>query len=745
MIFSTVLLNSSLLSLVPFFNSPQNKFDSCSTNLENVKTNINSIFNVGAETGIKPMIGVTETLTDDEIHGHLYKYLKEKNLFNQYPTLLNDLVYTVNSSTKKILIKAHSSSEKYEGQFELSYSNIFPKITLTQLFSGLPKIESSLTTPSRKSLISAISNYFDKSTQYNIYKNVISYLTFSFQNNKVEIHLQSGAKYCGIVDEGSVLQIPYQVNTPSSSTDISTIIPVNTSLDCASTASKTPWSTLPTYEEFCLKLKEQFGQNLQTDALQINVEDAFNIWQTQYRLTIVPSKNSSYYTGSTCIMFYLKDTRVALNQVIKVGQDVANPMQVYRTKNANAPKSGENKIINIIAAANNIDPGTLISDDFSFTYSSGAGETETIGNKFTLTITVNNNSRYYKGSVTINCIYVQQPAIFEVTCQELFGNQGSYNWSTNQLSTISSQKFAFERMNPYNNQVGIAYSNVTMTNTNDPYLSIGYKVKYQNVEYDVWGILGTNDIQKTNLATAEEDKGALALTTAGFSGTCKLYGKIGLPYTIQYFGKNSFRKQSGVTDFIWLKKPGQVYDDKELDFQSSFYSDGFYECSGVKRWSVPTRIQDIPAEWVGGAAISMPTYFLSSKKYYPYAKSNGKNIANNYQFATLYVTENLLETYKQDATWKVKATNILPIPHVSKIMAPQVIATSSSTDQQIFTAWVTTSAQQASTTYADLLAKIQDNDSIYKYVVDRTNKTITIYIKDNHYYYGEFTANLVLN
>ncbi len=194
-----------------------------------------------------------------------------------------------------------------------------------------------------------------------------------------------------------------------------------------------------------------------------------------------------------------------------------------------------------------------------------------------------------------------------------------------------------------------------------------------------------------------------------------------------------------------IKKPGQVYDDKELDFQSSFYSDAFYECSGVKRWSVPTRIQDIPAEWVGGAAISMPTYFLSSKKYYPYAKSNGKNIANNYQFATLYVTENLLETYKQDSTWKVKATNILPIPHVSKIMAPQVIATSNSTDQQIFTAWVTTSAQQASTTYADLLAKIQDSDSIYKYVVDRTNKTITIYIKDNHYYYGEFTANLVLN
>ena len=105
-------------------------------------------------------------------------------------------------------------------------------------------------------------------------------------------------------------------------------------------------------------------------------------------------------------------------------------------------------------------------------------------------------------------------------------------------------------MNPYNNQVGIAYSNVTMTNTNDPYLSIGYKVKYQNVEYDVWGILGTNDIQKTNLATAEEDKGALAFATASFSGTCKLYGKIGLPYTIQYFGKNCFRKQSGVTDFI---------------------------------------------------------------------------------------------------------------------------------------------------------------------------------------------------
>ncbi len=445
------------------------------------------------------------------------------------------------------------------------------------------------------------------------------------------------------------------------------------------------------------------------------------------------------------MIFYLKDTRVQLSLVIKVGQDASNPMQVYRTKNGTAAKSGENKIINIIATANNIDPGTLISDDFSFVYSSGAGETETIGNNFTLTITVNDNSRYYKGSVTINCIYVQQPPIFEVTCQELFSNQSEYCWSTNQLSTISSQKFAFERMNPYNNQVGIAYSNVAMVSTGDPYLNIGYKVKYQNIEYDVWGVLGACDIQKANLSNAEDDKGALASLTVGFSGACQLFGKIGLPYTIQYFGKNCFRSQSGVTEFVWLKKPGQIYDDKELDFNASFYSDAFYQCSGVKRWNNPTRIQDIPAEWVGGATISMPTYFLSSKKYYPYGKSNGKNIANNYLFSTLYVTENLWETYKQSDTWKSKTTNILAIPHVSKIMVPQVNASINNTDQEIFACWITTSAQQASMSYADLLAKIEDDESIYKYVVDRNAKTITIYIKDNHYYYGQFTANLVLS
>lgn len=741
---STALLSSSLLS---FSSTKSNTTSSVINDLNesNAIVDINSIFNIGTDSSLKPIVGVKEVLPNDDVYGHLYKYLVENNLFNQYPTLLNDLTITVNSTNKTFSVKAEQISGRYTGQFTLEYTNVFRKITLTELFSGLPKIQSSLTVPSRKSLISAVADYFNQSTEYNIYKNVIPYLTFNFQNNKVEIHLSADAKYCGIVDEGTALQIPYQVNTPSSSTNIATIIPANTYLSCASTASSSPWTELPKYEEFVTKLKEQFGSTLQTDALQINVEDAYNIWDTQYRLTIVPSKNSSYYTGSTCVIFYLKDTRVELSSVIKVGQDAANPMQVYRTKNATAVKCGENKVINIIASANNIDPGTLISDDFSFTYSSGAGETETIGTKFTLTIAVNNNSRYYKGSVTINCIYVQQPAIFEVTCQELFGNQTSNGWTTDQLSTISAQKIAFVKMNPYNNQVGIAYTNIVMANNSSSYLNIGHKVRYSNIDYDVWGVLGSFDIQKSILSTADDDKASFAQAGSNFSGTCQLYGTIGIPYSIQYMGKNAFRAQSTVKEFVWLKKPGQTYDDKELDFNGSFYSDSFYACSGVTRWNNPTRIQDIPAEWVGGATISMPTYFLSSKKYYPYAKSNGKNIANSAMFTALYVTENLWETYKQDGTWNSKATNILVIPHISKIMAPQVTTTSSSTDQEIFTAWVRTSAQQASTTYADLLAKIQDSNSLYKYVVDRTNKTITIFVKDNHYYYGEFTANLVLN
>ncbi len=538
--------------------------------------------------------------------------------------------------------------------------------------------------------------------------------------------------YCGVT---GTHVINYTIETPTSSRTLTSEIPLNTALTVASSAATSQWTKLPSRDEMTSVLVAQFPA-FKPQAVDFMVSDAIRISDTKYQLSIYPKSDCTYYTDITSVVFYLKDTRKLFSDVItKVGTSASNRIILY---NAQVQSNLDSyfvfqRTIEIICAANDIDIATFPMDSYTIAFSD---TTFAADKTFTMTITPYATSLYYlPTAMTLYGIY-KVPQSWSMTMNDLTKlDYSEYGWSITGCNDLN-KTILFARINPYSNKVGIYDSYITMNGASDSRFEIGHHVNLSNTKYELSAILGAYDLPVTVFPNALNDFGAFYYGGSYTKGSYKLTGTLVLPYTLSYLGKNAMRAQS-FTDFLWANRGSDYYDD-DYPFSSAVYSDAFYGITTVSNYRVPSRVTELPREWMGNQSGSSLYLFNSSFKYEFFKKNDAKRdngvIAGSTDNLKLYVTENLYPFYKNDNSWKAKCPTINYIPYVSHDLPKQVDATSlqeitPQTMEQLI-------VSQATTNFKD-----HYKDGNYQFVLNKNNKTVTVRIKDNRWFYGEFTVS----
>ena len=726
-------LTSSFCFTTPFYALVSPKTYNQNINLsDDTPININSIF---SNPVLNPMVGAKTTPTSEDVGGYLYTYLSKNNKLS-YQSVINELEYKVTPLNKTIEISA-PHSQRYTGSFTLSYSNVFEPITLTNLFNDF-SLTNIYADPSYQDMRDLVVSYLKNNAKYGKYANIVSYLTFKCDYTKkiVQINLSDGAKYCGITGSAT---LNYSVLTPATPTNITIDVPNNTVLTVASSSDNTPWESLPTRDQMISVLTSQFP-NLKMDAIDFDVNDSICMGGLQYKLTIYKKSESSYYNGESSVIFYIKDTRLNIGDVFtKTGRSTSNPIEMYSCRSQFINNTIQ-KNIEIICAANDVDPATLPLETFSLTYE-GNYNPEIEGETFTTTLTVKSNNTSYKpGSLTFNCIFGAlswfRTNISGITGQTI--NTLQYGWKFEKL--IGDEIICLYILNPYKpNEVSILTS-YTKSSDPDALLSIGHHLFLNNTTYEVVSILGCYDVAPSTWGRSAEDVGCFGY--GRFSGAsenaCIVTGTVILPYTLRYMGKNAFRAQAGITNLIWDYNHSASFDDPQVQMNFNFYSDAFLGTS-IQTLSIPTRVSELPRELIGDTSETIECLNLFNEKFmYSPKRSDNSNVFYNVKINNLWVPQNLCNLYSLDSDWIAVCTNgadsIHAIPHISKLMTKQIDATGRTIDlNTLKSLWLSQSGITES--------KFQEGQ--YEFVLDTVNKTMTVKTRDNINFYGSYTVNYI--
>ncbi len=727
-------LSATFSCCTPFCFPIENKTQEILPAQDNAQININSIF---SNPTLNPMIGVKATPTDEEIGGYLYKYLSENNKLS-YKTVLNELEFNVVALNKTIQISVPNST-RYTGIVSLPYSNLFEPITLQQLFNTF-YLTNIYAEPSYQDMRDLVVKYLRSHATYNKYVNIISYLVFkcNYSAKTVQISLADGTQYCGITGTAT---LNYSVITPTTPITITTHVANNSVLSVATSSDKTSWTSLPRRDDMVSALSSQFP-NLKMEAIDFDVNDSICTGGLQYKLTIYKKSGSNYYTGFSSVIFYLKDTRLNIADVFtKTGRSASNPIKMYSCRSQFVNNTIQ-KNIEIICAANDVDPGTLPLETFSLSYA-GNYDPEVEGATFTTTLTVKSNNTSYKpASLTFNCVF-ERLGWFSARISAITGetiNTSQYGWKFDKL--IGDESFCLYILNPYKpNEVSLLTS---YTKSSDPnaLLSIGHHLFVNNKTYEVVGILGCYDVAPSTWGRSSSDVGCFGY--GKFAGpsdnACTVSGTVNLPYTLRYMGKNTFRAQAGMTNVTWDYNRNAAFDDPEVEMNFNFYSDSFLD-TGIQTLSIPTRVSELPREIIGkqtGSGTINRVNLFNSKFMYSAKKSDNSNVFYQVKINNLWVPQNLYNLYSLDANWVAVCSNgvnsMHAIPHVSTVMKKQIDATGKSIDlNTLKSLWLSQSG----------IAESKFQEGQYEFVLDKVNKTMTVKTRDNVNFYGSYTVNYI--
>lgn len=226
------------------------------------------------------------TPTNDDVYGHITRYLNENSQYSEYVNLVNELEVNVDSKNNTVTISPYSTSQRYTGEYTFGFSNVFDNINLSEIFKDFKP--AFYATPSYQDIEDSVIDYLTNNNNYPQYSNVISYLSYQTNNsnNSIAIKLSDEAKYCGITGE-AITQFTY-VTPPATPVALTSVIPNNTVFK---NNEATIWDNVPTRLKVINALTTQFP-TLAVNAVDFDDDDIFAYSGTStgltYKLTLYP-------------------------------------------------------------------------------------------------------------------------------------------------------------------------------------------------------------------------------------------------------------------------------------------------------------------------------------------------------------------------------------------------------------------------------------------------------------------------
>ncbi|MDR0985477.1 MAG: hypothetical protein LBL60_00850 [Mycoplasmataceae bacterium] len=687
------------------FDNTENKVITKTNNGVGVsKTNINTIF---SNPTVPTWADLVDTPTESDVISYLGTYLKTNNKYTAYSSVLNDIDVTITASSKTIDVTASSYSRQYEGTFRFLYTSVTP-IDISQIFSGC-EMSNLVSIPGYINVKTYLKNFLVNNNKSQ-YLNVLNQISIDVVADSQEINLSASTMSIGY--SGNVTFNYSLIPPPADPIVLTTLIPNNDSLN---TKETTPWSSMPSREDFLSALSEKYT-GLQINAVDVDMEDAINLVDLEYSILITPTSGSTYYSGQTNVKFWLQDERKDLSDVFTtIGYDINHPF-LWITTYYSQWSSPITNYLNRICEPNNVDSETFIPNTFTMSISA---KTSTVGDTPTLTITTNNNP-YYKDDTITLYIKIVAMSTFTYTLDQCI--QNGTNWG----GTVSRGTLTFCVIDSITKEVAVYDTckvNSAVDSISSTDLQIGDTITNNGVEYTVTSLPGCQDIPGFRSPSVAAFGGSLVSNIAN--------GTIKLPNTITWIGKDVFRS-TAVANVIWQK------GEKDRPIINSDNRNAMFIGANIINFEVPNRMASLGAAFFGTTTIRN-IYFYSSKNFY-LAKPGYETILYNSSVVNsfingggkFYVTENMYNKYLNDSGYismmgsAVNLTNSLAIiPKLQNCLPTQFATTSTTPEGMLSDLCTETNIDPA-----------KFRNFSYKLELNPETKTLTILTWDNPNFYG---------